>query len=327
MTTRYMDEQAWLVADIGGTNARFAVLDSAGGDPCHEQVLVCADFPTLVDAAEAYLAGLDRPRPTRAAMAIATAVTGDQVRMTNHHWSFSIKETQQRLGLRALHVLNDFTAQALAIPHLSSEDLRPLGGGVSVQGAPIAVLGPGTGLGVSALIPYRDHFVPLQGEGGHISFSPVSDREIAVLQLMHRKHNHVSVERLVSGMGLVNLYQSLATLDGIEPELLTPSDITCRAASGQCRHCVEAVRMFCGILGNITGNLILTLGARGGFYLCGGIVPRLGDLFDAHYFRERMEAHGRFRPYLAAVPGYLVLARHPALLGLSKGVTLDVSVL
>ncbi|MEX0729350.1 MAG: glucokinase [Aquisalimonadaceae bacterium] len=321
MFTGQVDEQAWLVADIGGTNARFAVLDAPGRDPEHERVLACADYPDLIQATEAYLAGLPRQRPARAAMAIANPVTGDRVRMTNHHWAFSIEETRQALGLRALHMVNDLTAQALAVRHLPAESLLSLGGGPGVENAPLAILGPGTGLGVSGLIPCGGHWEPLHGEGGHVSFSPVSDREIGVLQVMHREHDHVSVERLASGMGLVNLYRCLAILDGAVPELLKPADITRRAADHACPHCVEAVRMFCGILGNITGNLILTLGARGGFYICGGIVPRLGDLFDVDYFRERMEAHGRFRPYLAEIPGYVVLAPHPALLGLSRGIT------
>jgi len=315
----------WLIADIGGTNARFAVVHGAGTEPRQQRVLACADYPTLADAVMHYLEGLSGPKPGLAAMAIATPVTGDQVRMTNHHWAFSIEETRRRLGLDALHVINDFTAQALAVPHLPPEALSPLGGAPGPANTPLAVLGPGTGLGVSGLIPAGNQWVALQGEGGHVSFSPSNAREIALLQALMQDYAHVSAERLVSGMGLVNIYRGLCRVDGIatDPamEPLTPASVTERARNGTCAVCSESVQLLSAMLGTVTGNLVLTLGARGGFYLCGGVLLRLGSLFDAALFRQRFEDRGRFSKYLAPVPGYLVLMEHTGLLGMARGYT------
>ncbi|RFA25301.1 glucokinase [Alkalilimnicola ehrlichii] len=310
----------WLLADIGGTNARFAIAEAPGADPSQEKVLACADYPTLVDAIRTYLAGVEGEWPRCAAMAIATPVFRDWVKMTNHHWAFSIEQTRQALELECLKMVNDFTAQAMAVRHLNESELRPLGGGEKAEDAPIAVLGPGTGLGVSGLIPTgTGDWIPLQTEGGHASFSPVTDREIAVFQVLRKRYPHVSVERILSGSGLTNLYHGIARVDDQHDEQLSPPEIVRRAQDGSCSTCREAVAMFVDILGNVTGNLILTLGARGGFFICGGIPPKLGSLFDIERFRQRLEDHGRFKDYLREVPGHLVLAKHPALLGLSRG--------
>ena len=315
-------DSPWLVADIGGTNARFAIAPEAGADPGQQQVLPCADFPDLAAAAAHYLEGITGPRPRHAAMAIATSITGDQVRMTNNPWAFSIDEARRQLGLERLELINDFTAQALAIPHLEPASLRPLGAGAGAVDTPLAVVGPGTGLGVSGLIPAGDDWIALKAAGGHVSFSPVNAREIALLEVMLREFEHVSAERLISGMGLENIYRGLCQLDGVGARALRAPAIVEQARAGQCELSLEAVRMLTGMLGTVTGNVVLTLGARGGFYICGGVVLRLGELFDEQLFRERFEAHGRFRGYLSAVPGYLVLEEQSALLGMARGYTL-----
>lgn len=306
-----------LVADIGATNARFGLLDEDGAI-VHNTILRCADHPTLEDAAEAYL-GIAAPpeAPSRAAIAVAGPVTGDLVNLTNHPWSFSVGRARDRLLLDRLSVINDFTAVAMAVPRLGEADRQQIGEGSPVAGEVIGVLGPGTGLGVSGLVPSRTGgWRALSGEGGHVTMAPVSDREGAVLAQLRKQFDHISAERVLSGMGLVNLYRAVSLLDGREPEQLEPKDVTARALDGTGAHCVEAVEMFCAMLGTVAGNLALTLGARGGVFVAGGIVPRLGSFFAHSRFRKRFTEKGRMRDYLGPIPTYVVTHRLPAFIGL-----------
>jgi glucokinase len=308
-----------LIADIGGTNARFALLE--GEQRRDEQVLACADYPDLVSAIEHYLlgAGASAPthRPREGAFAIAGPVTGDVIRMTNHVWQFSAAQTRQRLKFDRLIFMNDFTALAMAVRHLPQSDLEPIGGGRPTLNSPIALLGPGTGLGVSGLIPAGEHWIPLQGEGGHVTLSVMNEREIAVLKQLHQRFSHVSAERVLCGSGLVNLYDALCALEGVVPDPLTPPDVTRRATEASCRICLEAVGMFCALLGTLAGNLVLTLGASGGLYIGGGIVPQLRRLFISSPFRDRFEDKGRYAEFLASVPTYIIHTPLPALIGLA----------
>lgn len=306
-----------LVGDIGGTNARFALVDEGSRQPRDDQTVRCAQFAGLEQAIRAYLAGHGNPTISQAALDVATGITGDFVQLTNGPWGFSIEQTRRALGLERLHVTNDFTALALSVPTLVPQELRQIGGGAAVAGTPMAVIGPGTGLGVSGLIPAGDHWIPLQGEGGHTTFSPINEREAGVLQWLWQRYDHVSTERVVSGMGLENLFQALCTLDGRKAARLDPQQITQAALAGGDPHCREALDMFCAILGTAAANLVVTLGARAGCYIGGGIVPRLGDYFARSPFRPRFEAKGRFSAYVAAVPTYLILAETPALRGLA----------
>ncbi|MFO1424018.1 MAG: glucokinase [Candidatus Competibacteraceae bacterium] len=312
--TQHSTEAPDLIADIGGTNARFA-LATPDGRIQSERVLSGADYPDLIQAAAAYLRGIAGPHPRRAAVAVATPVTGDWIQFTNSHWSFSRRAAEQALGLERLLILNDFTALALALPLLGSNERRQVGGGTTVENAPIGLIGPGTGLGVSGLVWSGSHWIPLQTEGGHVTFSPANEREWVIGQILQRQFGHVSPERFLSGPGLVNLYTALAELEGWPAEGLAPAEITERALAENCRHCAEVVEMFLGMLGTAAGNLALTLGARGGVYIGGGIVPRLGDFFDRSAFRARFEAKGRFNSYLAAIPTWVITADHPALRG------------
>jgi glucokinase len=311
-----------MIADIGGTNARFALLD--GVDRRDEVVLACADYPDLVSATEEYLQRVGARvsgRPLEAAIAIAGPVTGDIIRMTNHVWQFSAAHTRQQLQLRRLIVLNDFTALAMAVRHLKGSDLEQIGGGKAQPNSPIAVIGPGTGLGVSGLIPSGEHWIPLQGEGGHVTLSVMNERELAVLQQLQQRFSHVSAERVISGPGLVTLYDALCGVEGVIPEVLTPPEITKRAQEGTCRLCFETVSMFCALLGTMAGNLVLTLGALGGAYIGGGIAPGLGPMFTSSRFRDRFEDKGRFTDYVSRVPTYVIRAELPALLGLASAFT------
>jgi glucokinase len=244
---------------------------------------------------------------------MALPLEGDRLHLTNSAWSFSIKATQKALGLERLVMINDFAAQALAIPVLSPRERRQLGGGQAVEGAAIGVIGPGTGLGVGGLIRVGDRWQPLQSEGGHVSMASHDEVEAAVWALLRDRFGHVSNERVLSGPGLVNLATALAELDGQRLEIEDPRDVTRRAR--KCRYCREALARFSALLGAAAGDLALTLCARGGVYIGGGLVKRLGDLFDVERFRAAFVAKGRFEDYLADIPTYLVTRRDPGLLG------------
>ncbi len=323
-----------LIADIGATNARFA-LQRPGARPQAPVVLRCAEHDGIEAAVRAALAraGAEAP-PLDAAVAVAAPVVGDRVEMTNHPWRFSRERLRRALGLRRLVVINDLTAIALSLPRLGRGERRRVGGGRRARRAPIAVLGPGTGLGVSGLLPVGDlpspkrslgfaqagGWVPLAGEGGHADLAPGDDEELAILERLRRRFDHVSLERALSGPGLVNLYRALAEIEGgatADPDLPTAKEIAARARAGTCRRSSAAVATFCGLLGAAAGDLALTLGARGGVYIAGGIVPKLGPAFDAERFRRRFEAKGRLGAYLAPIPTYVVTAAEPALLGLA----------
>ncbi len=239
-----------------------------------------------------YLSQVGDPHISEAAIDVATAITGDLVKLTNSPWAFSIEQTKRRLGLDRLLVLNDFTALALSLPMLAQGDLRQVGRGASIPEAPIALIGPGTGLGVSGLLRCEGRWIPIQGEGGHTAFSPADEREDAVLRVLRERFGHVSTERLASGPGLVNIYRALSVLEHDVPRELEPENVAELGMRGGDPRCQEALTMFCAVLGMAAGNLVVTLGARGGLFIGGGIVPKLGDWFDRSPFRDALRAQG-----------------------------------
>lgn len=319
------DYPRWL-GDIGGTNARFGWQAEPGAPITHLQVLLCAEHASLADAAQAYLREQQLSGAACAAFGIATPITGEHVRLTNHHWTFSVHALRTTLGLRRLLVLNDFTALALSLRTLPASALRQVGSGAPAPEAPVALIGPGTGLGVSGLLPigYRDKWMPLAGEGGHVTLAASTDEEYAVLSHLRRRYGHASAERVVSGTGLVDLYHTLCELrEGVGRDITTPADVLERALESPQSTAHHAIDLFCGFLGSVAGDLALTLGARGGVYIGGGIVPRLGNSFDASPFRRRFEDKGRFRSYLENVPTWVIeSAVSPALAGASTALTL-----
>ena len=304
-----------LVADIGGTNARFALVGEGSLTPIESRSLRCADYATLVDATLAYIDQAGLGKPYQAAMSIASPVTGDLLHMTNHSWRFSVSETRQALGLEHLKVLNDYTALALALPTFGDDQRIQVGGGEGLAGHPLAVIGPGTGLGVSGLVPAGDHWLPLESEGGHVSYGPLNAREQAIIDIMREELQHVSAESLVSGRGLSLIHQAISRLENGTPDRLAAAEITERALLQNCPLATEALDVFCNVFGTVAGNLALTLGARGGVYIGGGIVPRLIDFFLRSGFRERFEKHGRLTAYLRAVPTFIIDTDYPALVG------------
>lgn len=308
-----------LLGDIGGTNVRWAWQESAHAALEDVSVQPCEASASLQDSAVHYLAAHDRSHPRWAGMGVATTVIGDDVRFTNNSWQFSISGFQKALSLERCLVINDFTALALSLPVLKPKDVRAVGTGSAVAGSTIALLGPGTGLGVSGLVPdAAGHFTALGGEGGHVTLAATDDIQANLLGILRSKFQHVSAERVLSGAGLVNLYQAVCTMQGCVVRDLQPADVTDGAVAGTDAQCALAVRHFTQFLGNVAGNLALTLGSKGGVYIGGGIVPRLGVAFDDALFRQSFEDKGRYRDMLAAMPVWVITASNPALLGASR---------
>lgn len=306
-----------LVADVGGTNVRFAVVEP-GGQPKRVVNFKCSEYPDFLAAVDAYVGRLgSRTRPTSAAFAVAGPVLGDRVRLTNSPWTISARAVERRYGFSDVHLINDFSAIALAIPRLRPTDRRKIGGGRAVQRAAIGVIGPGTGLGVSGLVWTGSRYVPLASEGGKVTLPPFDAFETEVIEVIRRQYTHVSAERLLSGAGLALLYRTMREVKGLSARPLSPQTISSRARAGQCPICRQTVDVFCAMLGTVAADLALTLGALGGVFIAGGIVPKFGPLFQRSPFRRRFESKGRFSTYLAAIPTWVITHRNPGLLGLA----------
>lgn len=302
-----------LVADIGGTNARFA-LERAPGRLEHVATLACADYRQFSDAVRAYL-GRTGARVAHAAIAIANPVGGDRVRMTNHDWEFSVSATRDALDLETLLLVNDFAALARAVPGLGPDQLQAVGGGQAQAGAMIGVVGAGTGLGVAGVSRIDGRWHTLQSEGGHVAFSPSDAREMAVLKFCWQHYDHVSAERLVSGPGIPLIHAALADWRHAAAPSLDTATIVARALSNTDPLCRETLDCFCAMLGTVAANVAITLCAQGGIYIGGGVVPRLGDFFARSAFRQRFEHKGRFSAYNARIPTLVITAPYPALDG------------
>lgn len=312
--------QTCLVGDIGGTNARFALLD-AQGKICHQKKFLCKDYEGLEEAVYAFIesVGHDNMPLKSASLAIAGPVTGDVFQVTNNPWTFSISKTQGRLGLERLRVFNDFEALALGIPYLQDGDFYQIGTGERVDRAPIGVIGPGTGLGASFLAWDEGRYVAYPTEGGHVTMPAKTQREFDVFDWMtENKYSHVSAERVCSGKGLVNLYNALCGLDGKDLPEREAHEISTAGMAGTCDTCKESLDMMCSFLGRVAGNLALTLGANGGIFIAGGIVPKLGEYFKNSEFREEFYQKGRFRDYNNAIPTYVITHPDPAFVGLKE---------
>jgi len=318
----------WLVADIGGTNARLGWVAQAGGAVQHVRKLPVAAHGGLELAVAQYLAemagalGAAYQPPRRAALAVATATEGDEIAFTNSHWRFSRAALQGALGLERLLVLNDFEALALSLPRLTADQLRPHGALPTAQGT-LAVIGPGTGLGVGGVVQTRHGWLALPGEGGHATLAPTDEFESQVLAQARRHWPHVSAERLLSGIGLPTLHAAVAAALGVQADALTAEAVVERGLAGGDVVCERTLDTFCALLGNFAGSVALTLGARGGVYIGGGIVPRLGDFFFASRFRTCFEAKGRFQGYLAAIPTALITDTLAALTGAALAIEQD----
>ncbi len=309
-----------LIADIGTSYARFA-LEVARGEFTQITSLRCADYPDFFSAINSYLLQLKPLNVEHAAIAVANPVMGDRVVMTNYHWQFSIESMRLQLGLETLVIVNDFTALAMAVPRLSPRDLHQIGEATGVETGKqtvMGVIGPGSGLGMSGLIPAGDGWISLGSEGGHSSFSPRNEREVAVLRYAWKSFEHVSFERLLSGPGMELMYRALADYANKPGLDLTAPEITERALNATDPICEETLDVFCALLGTAAANLAVTLGALGGIYIGGGIIPRLGSYFESSSFRRRFEEKGRFTSYLKAIPTFVITAEQASFIGISE---------
>jgi glucokinase len=294
-----------LVADIGGTNARFAIADLDTLDLTGAVSLRREGYPSLQAVAESYLQGVAE-RPRAAAVAVAGPVVGDAIKLTNAPWSFRRDELRAALGLDELLVLNDFEALAHALPHLGPSDLRQIGGGAPVEHAPKVVLGPGTGLGVAGLVWSPAGWVAVASEGGHVSFAVEDAREFAMMEHLVRGRERLSVEHAVSGPGLAETYRVLAEMAGQPVAPVEAPEVVQRAQDGDlCAR--EALERFAIWLGRFAGDAALFLGARGGVYIGGGIAPKMVEALSAGSFRRAFEAKGRMTPYLRPIPVYVIM--------------------
>lgn len=322
----HTDDLPVLLGDIGGTHARFALVTGDNAPITQLMVLPTEEFSDLVTAVRAYLHQIGLPRLSRACIAMANPIVGDIVEMTNNRWKFSIEATRKSLHLESLRMLNDWEAMAMALPALDENDLEKIGMGSPDPFAPKGLIGPGTGLGVSYLVPSRrGDWVPIAGEGGHVGLSPTCERDADILRILWRTFPHVSAERVISGMGLENLYQAISVLNGTVAEPLDASQVTQRAMDASDAACVESLDRFCRLLGNTAANLALTLGARGGIYIGGGVINHLGDHFAKSGFRAAFEAKGRFENYMVNIPTYVIRAKQPALVGCAMALGIKVS--
>jgi glucokinase len=306
-----------LIADIGGTNTRFAV--GRAGRFEHVLELRNAEHATFQEAARHFLGRLPAGmRVTKAALAVAGGTSEDLVSLTNYDWSFSVARVRDELGLSAVRVINDFEAIAMAVPYLGADERMVIGpDNLPVRRGPIALIGPGTGLGVAGLIPATDGWIVVPTEGGHSTMPAATCEEGRVLDLLRKRWDHVSAERVLSGPGLENLYEALRLLDGAGSGPLSAPGITSAMLGGKDPYSGRAFELFCAMLGTVAGNIALTFGATGGVYVAGGILVRFKDAFAASGFRKRFEQKGRLSPYLQSIPTYLIVHPQPALIGLA----------
>ena len=310
-----------LLADVGGTNVRFALADPALEMPLLDASIrpyAVADFPSLAAAAAHYL-DTTGSRVSQGVFAVAGRVEHDHARMTNHPWVVSAPDITQALGLEALQLVNDFVAQAMSVRLLGDHDVQPVGPlsapTPAASARTYAVLGPGTGLGVGALLLRDGHATALATEGGHAGFAPGNAQEIAILEQLAAHYGHVSNERLISGGGLVNLHRALAGIAGEQwDDTLQPADITARAQRGDDR-CRQVIDLFCGIFGSVAGDMALALGAWDGVYLSGGLVPHLLSDLQRPAFRQHFQAKGRYAEAMSKVPTLAIMHPQPGLLG------------
>ena len=307
-----------LVGDVGGTHARFAIVDVAGPRnwSIRERQDLEGDFPTFLDALRTYFDRSGTERPPIAAIAVAGPVGEGTAKFTNRGWTIAERDLKS-FGFEQAVLVNDFAALAYAAEVLVEKDLRPIGAALpGLEGGTITILGPGTGFGVSCLARYGGHSVPMATEGGHIGFAPSDAQEVAALELMWKQHGRVSVERILSGGGLEELYLTLEQLAGRRPRALAAADITAGATTDAA--CRSALSMFCAVFGAVAGDLALAHGARGGVYIAGGIAHKIEPFLLQSTFRRRFEDKGRLSPFVQAIPTRLIVNPDVAMLGAAR---------
>lgn len=320
-----MNTKFGLIADVGGTNARFALAPIKDNfqsiteeELLHIRTLSAVKFPNFEEAVKDYLASIPSgyERPKRGTIAIACPTDTDLIKMTNNNWAFSQSELRENLDFNSLLFINDFFAVACAVPYLDESQIVQIGDGHKQHLLPQVVTGPGTGLGLGAVIyDTQGHPVTVQGEGGHIHFAPVDETERFLLEYLLKKYPRVSVERLISGHGLENIYEGLQFKYHHKKVTMNASDISDKALTGEDEICVESLNYFCAIFGSFCGDAALMYGAKGGVYIGGGIIPKILDFFKASEFRNRFVDKARLSAFVLKVPTYVIISKQPGLLG------------
>jgi len=303
-----------LLGDIGGTHARFALLTGDTLGPIDH--VAVAGHRSAIEAIDGYLGARDRSRIGAAVLDVAGPVEGGRCTILNSGWMIDAGALRAAFGFKSIHLINDFEAIAWALPHLSEQEVKPLAGGTAVPGAAMAVIGPGTGLGMAGLVQRGSDLTVIATEGGHATLPGTTPREDAVIAHLRGRFSHVSAERALSGPGLENLHAAIAAIDNAAVPSRTAAAITRHALDRSCPVCVATVDMFCAMLGTVAGNLALMFRARGGVYIAGGIAPRLVDHLARSEFRARFVAKGRYRTYLESIPITLIVNPDAAFLGL-----------
>lgn len=302
-----------LVGDIGGTNGRFGLMPRGAMRPAEVESLSNDDHASFEDEVAAYLAAAPE-RPTHAAFAVAGPVEGRAMRLTNRDWLIDAEAIEKRFGLQRVLLLNDFVAQACALPHFATGDIAPIGDVAPSNAHAKTALGPGTGLGVAGLLRVAGAWEPIASEGGHVELAAVDARETAVFELVRRDFGRVSAEHVLAGPGLGRLYRALGAVEGAGYERLEPAEITALAHAGE-PHAREAVALFLTLLARFAGDMALTFGAQGGVYLCGGVVPKLMDLIDPLAFRATFEAKRPHQSLMRRTATLVVTSKIAGLIG------------
>lgn len=307
-----------LIGDIGGTNARFALIHGKDAEVQAFPPVATADFPDIGSAIESGVFARTRQRPRSAVIDGAGPITGDHIDLTNADWVIRPVDMIAKLGLEDVVLLNDFEAMALALPFLAEEDLSPIGEMMTPPPiGPKVVLGPGTGLGVGALVPAGGRWVPIPGEGGHVSFGPAEPDEFEFWPHVELEHGRIEAEGLLCGRGLVRLHRALAATEAVTAVFERPEDVTRAALDGSDATAVRTVQVYCRLLGRLAGDMALTFMARGGVYVGGGIAPRILDFLKQGEFRRAFEAKAPHEDVMATLPTWVITRDSPALVGLA----------
>lgn len=306
-----------LVVDIGGTNLRVGITNKQNVID-KLQLYKCAHYSDLSSILEDYfeLNNL-ASKEINACIAIACPVETDNIAMTNLPWVFSQSELKKKFGFNKLYIINDYTAIAYAVPMLNNQQKTKVGQGQAVKGKPIAICGPGTGLGVANIVFKEELPIVVSGEGGHVDFAPTDPTEIAILSFLLTKYEHVSYEQLLSGLGIEQIYQALCHISKKAELYSSAEEISANATRGNCEVCYQTLHYFCKILGSFAGNLALTLASFGGVYIAGGIVPRFVEFTQNSEFRKSFESKGRFTEFNQQIPTYIITEPYPGMIGAS----------
>jgi len=314
-----MAKNSLLIGDIGGTNARFAIADARGTGFSKLQTLQCDDYESAEDAIKHYLKAVRAGAPSAICLAAAGPIIDKRVRFTNNHWQIDAVELSADFGIDTVRLLNDFEAIAYSIPFLAAADCMPIGlpepKPLDGHHYMVGILGPGTGLGAVGLLKFGDLYLPIAGEASHAGFAPETQVQLDILSKLRQRFDRVSIERLVSGPGLENIDWALTTIHAAKRQPRGPAEIFQAAIDNSDRLATEAVQMFFEILGQVAGDLALTLGARDGIFIAGGIAKRYPDLLRGSAFRAGFERKGRHRSLMERVPTQLIMHDQPGLLG------------